>query len=73
MLNWTQTELAHGTIWLEARVENIELWLEWNDRVMAYRFGVVRNGQPASSSLGFADSLEAAKLLVVEQLRLEQF
>jgi hypothetical protein len=63
MVEWSETELAHGTIWLETRVAEFEIWLEWNDRVMAYRFGIVKNGQPASSSLGFADSLEEAKLL----------
>jgi hypothetical protein len=72
MAEWTETELPHGTIWLETRVAEFEIWLEWNDRVMAYRFGIVKNGQPAKSSLGFADSLEAAKSLALEKLRLEQ-
>jgi hypothetical protein len=72
MIEWTETELSHGTLWLETRVEDCEIWLEWNDRVMAYRFGIVKNGQPAKSSLGFADSLEAAKSLALEKLMLEQ-
>lgn len=68
MIDWSETELSHGTIWCETKVENCEIWLEWNDRVMAYRFGIVRNGEPASSSLGFADSLEAAKLLCLSSV-----
>ncbi len=68
MLEWSETELPHGTIWLETKLDNLEIWLEWNDRVMAYRFGIVKNDQPSSSSLGFADSLEAAKLLCLESI-----
>jgi hypothetical protein len=71
MVEWSQTELAHGTLWCETQVADSEIWLEWNDRVMAYRFGIVKNGQPSKSSLGFADSLEVAKSLALEQLRLE--
>ncbi len=68
MPEWLETELAHGTIWLETKVENCEIWLEWNDRVMAYRFGIVRNGKPSKSSLGFADSLEDAKILCLSSI-----
>jgi hypothetical protein len=65
---WNERELEHGTVWCETQLDNAEIWLEWNDRVMAYRFGIVRNGQPSKSSLGFADSLEAAKLTALEEL-----
>jgi hypothetical protein len=68
MVEWSQTELEQGTIWLETKVDDLEIWLEWNDRVMAYRFGIVRNGEPSKSSLGFADSLEAAKLLCLKSI-----
>ncbi len=68
MLEWSETELKHGTIWLETKIENCEIWLEWNDRVMAYRFGIVKNGEPSKSSLGFADSLEAAKSLCLSSI-----
>ena len=67
-MEWSETELSHGTIWLETRVAEFEIWLEWNDRVMAYRFGIVKNGEPSSSSLGFADSLEEAKLLCLSSV-----
>ena len=68
MPEWSETQLPHGTIWLETRVDNLEIWLEWNDRVMAYRFGIVKNGTPSKSSLGFADSLEAAKSLCLASI-----
>jgi hypothetical protein len=68
MPEWSETELPHGTVWLETRVAEFEIWLEWNDRVMAYRFGIVRNGEPSNSSLGFADSLEAAKTLCLSSI-----
>ncbi len=68
MPEWIERELLHGTIWLETRIDEFEIWLEWNDRVMAYRFGIVKNGEAARSFLGFADSLEAAKLLALEEL-----
>lgn len=68
MPDWTEREQPHGTLWCETQVENVEIWLEWNDRVMAYRFGIVKNGQPSKSLLGFANSLEDAKLLALEEL-----
>ena len=68
MPDWTEHELIHGTLWLETQLEEFEIWLEWNDRVMAYRFGIVKNGEPSKSSLGFAASLEDAKLLALEEL-----
>jgi hypothetical protein len=36
-------------------------WLEWNERVFAYRCGVERGDIPSRSHLGFADSLEDAQ------------
>ena len=68
MPEWSERELLHGTLYCETRVEDFEIWLEWNDRVMAYRFAIVKNGEPPKSSLGFAASLEDAKLLALEEL-----
>ena len=68
MPEWSELELLHGTLYCETRVEDFEIWLEWNDRVMAYRFGLVKNGEPSKSSLGFADSLEDAKNLALKEL-----
>lgn len=68
MAQWSEIELAHGTIWLETKIAEFEIWLEWNDRVMAYRFGIVKNGEPSKSSLGFADSLDDAKLLCLSNV-----
>lgn len=46
------------------------LWLEWNERVFAYRCGLVRGGMAHRSHLGFADSLEQAQKIALELLEL---
>jgi hypothetical protein len=68
MPDWSKHELLQGTIWCETSVESVEIWLEWNEYVFAYRFGIVKNGKPSKSSLGFADSLEDAQNLALEEL-----
>lgn len=59
---WTITEYEFTT-WCELELNGVLLWLEWNERVFAYRCGVVRAGQPSNSNLGYADSLEAAQAI----------
>jgi hypothetical protein len=57
---WTLTE-REFTTWCEFEQDGVLLWLEWNERVFAYRCGVVRHGQAGYPRLGFAESLEAAQ------------
>ena len=72
-IQWHETEREYTTLF-EAQIEGFETWLEWNDRVSAYRFGFLPpakpNGErvPSESSLGFADDAEAAKLLLLEAI-----
>jgi hypothetical protein len=69
-IEWRETEREYTTLF-EAEIDGFEVWLEWNDRVNAYRFGFVRpanpNGErePSASSLGFAEDAEAAKALLL--------
>ena len=73
-IQWHETEREYTTLF-EARIDGFETWLEWNDRVSAYRFGflppVDARGEhiPSESSLGFADDAEAAKFLLLETIR----
>jgi hypothetical protein len=71
---WHETEREYTTLF-EAQIDGFEIWLEWNDRVNAYRFGFLppANAQgeriPTESSLGFADDAEAAKNLLLEAIK----
>ena len=71
---WHETEREFGTLWFEAHLNGFDLWLEWNDRVCAYRFGFtappdVRGERTnAPSSLGFATDQDAAKALLLEAI-----
>ena len=66
---WAETEREFGTLWCEAEFDGFELWLEWNDRVCAYRFGFTApDGTNAPSSLGFATDEDAAKKLLLEAI-----
>jgi hypothetical protein len=60
---WTLTTLEFDTLWCETLVGNVELWLEWNPRVFAYRFGFRRDAFVSGSTLGYTDSLEDAQEL----------
>ena len=70
---WLETERDYTTLF-EAEIDGFETWLEWNDRVSAYRFGFLppANVQgeriPSESSLGFADDCDAAKNLLLEAI-----
>jgi hypothetical protein len=72
-IQWHETELEYTTLF-EAQIEGFETWLEWNDRVSAYRFGFLSpanpNGDrvPSESTLGFANDLETAKHLLLETI-----
>ena len=44
------------------------VWLEWNERVFAYRCGVERGDTGSRSHLGFADSLEDAQAIALNLL-----
>jgi hypothetical protein len=72
-ISWLETEREYTTLF-EAQVNGFETWLEWNDRVSAYRFGFLppANAQgeriPSESSLGFADDCDAAKHLLLEAI-----
>lgn len=66
---WIETEREFGTLWFEAQIEGFELWLEWNDRVCAYRFGFTApDGTNAPSALGFASDKDHAKALLLEAI-----
>jgi hypothetical protein len=63
---WNVTE-REFTTWFEATCDGFELWLEWNDRVGAYRFGFTApDGTNAPSSLGFATDEDEAKAVLLE-------
>jgi hypothetical protein len=64
--HWTQCTLEFGTIWCESVIGNAEVWLEWNPRVFAYRFGFKRAQTVSGSTLGYADSLEDAQALAIK-------
>ena len=72
---WHETEREFGTLWCETQVQGVEVWLEWNDRVMAYRFGFSLPAdahgerQSTPSTCGFCPDLQAAKQLVLEAVR----
>lgn len=64
---WSETEREFGTLRFEAEFDGFELWLEWNDRVCAYRFGFTApDGTSAPSALGFARDEDEAKALLLE-------
>ncbi|NJK43667.1 MAG: hypothetical protein HC933_04770 [Pleurocapsa sp. SU_196_0] len=64
-LDWTVTTLEFDTLWCEVVIGDAELWLEWNPRVFAYRFGFRRGAFVSGSTLGYADSLEEAQGLAL--------
>jgi hypothetical protein len=72
-IDWLETEREYTTLF-EAQIDGFETWLEWNDRVNAYRFGFLppANAQgeriPSESSLGFADDCDIAKNLLLEAI-----
>ncbi len=57
------------TLWMETNVAGIEVWLEWNERVFAYRFGYRAGEYVSRSHLGYTDSLAQAQDLAVEMVR----
>ncbi len=59
-MNWTLEE-HEFTIWCELEIGTTLIWLEWNERVFAYRCGISEHGLAGRSHLGFADSLEDAQ------------
>jgi hypothetical protein len=73
-ITWLETEREYTTVF-EAEIDGFETWLEWNERVSAYRFGFLppANAQgeriPSESSLGFADDCAAAKNLLLEAIK----
>jgi hypothetical protein len=74
-INWLETECEYSTLF-EAEIDGFETWLEWNERVSAYRFGFLppANAQgeriPSESSFGFADDCNAAKNLLLEAIKI---
>ena len=68
---WRVMEREWSTFF-EASIDGFEVWLEWNPRVFAYRFGFVTpDGVRLPNTLGYAaDENEARALLIVA---LEQF
>lgn len=56
------------TIWCELELADAFIWLEWNERVFAYRCGLSQNGLAGRSYLGFADSLEDAQAIALALL-----
>jgi hypothetical protein len=67
---WTVTQ-REFTTWCELEQDQLLLWLEWNERVFAYRCGVVRRGESGYPQLGFADSLEAAQAIALRLLEVD--
>jgi hypothetical protein len=59
-MNW-ELEEREFSLWCELTTEDAFIWLEWNERVFAYRCGISRNGLAGHSHLGYADSLETAQ------------
>lgn len=66
-MHWTIKE-HEFTIWCEYQTEDTFVWLEWNERVFAYRCGISKNGLAGQSNLGYADSLEAAQSIALALL-----
>jgi hypothetical protein len=66
---WTGRSLEFETIWTETTLDGVELWLEWNERVFAYRFGFRAGEYVSKSHLGYADSLSQAQGLALETVR----
>jgi hypothetical protein len=72
-ITWLETEREYTTLF-EAAIDGFETWLEWNERVSAFRFGFLppanMQGEriPSESSLGFADDSDAAKILLLEAI-----
>jgi hypothetical protein len=64
---WTITE-REFTTWCECETDGALVWLEWNERVFAYRCGLVRGLEPSRSHLGFAESLQAAQCIALALL-----
>jgi hypothetical protein len=56
------------TVYCTLDVAGARVWLEWNERVFAYRCGVERGDIPSRSHLGFADSLEDAQTIALRLL-----
>jgi hypothetical protein len=67
--DWTARTLEFGTVYCETQLDDAELWLEWNPRVFAYRFGFKRGAFVSGSTLGYADSLEEAREIALEAVR----
>jgi hypothetical protein len=59
-MNWT-TEEREFSVWCELQTQDVLIWLEWNERVFAYRCGISKNGAAGQSHLGYAETLEAAQ------------
>jgi hypothetical protein len=77
-INWLETEREYTTLF-EAEIDGFETWLEWNERVSAYRFGFLPPANPrgeripSESSLGFADDCDAAKNVLLEAIQQYSF
>ena len=57
------------SVYCTLKVGDARVWLEWNERVFAYRCGVERGDIPSRSHLGFADSLEDAQGIALRLLK----
>jgi hypothetical protein len=67
LMPW-QIQEREFTTWCELEQDETVVWLEWNERVFAYRCGVVRDGVAGRSHLGFADSLPQAQKIALALL-----
>lgn len=67
-IDWRVTEREWSTFF-EAEVDGFTVWLEWNPRVFAYRFGFVTpEGARVPNTLGYAADEDEAKTLLVAAL-----
>lgn len=66
-MDW-KLEQREFTTFYELELPDGLLWLEWNERVFAYRCGLSQNGVAGRSHLGFADSLEDAQAIALALL-----
>jgi hypothetical protein len=66
-MNW-KFEPREFTDFYTLEIGELRVWLEWNERVFAYRCGVERRGVPSKSHLGYADSLEDAREIALALL-----
>jgi hypothetical protein len=66
-MHWIISE-NEFTIWCEYQTEDTLVWLEWNERVFAYRCGISKHGTAGKSWLGYADSLEEAQQIAITLL-----